>query len=108
MSWWSEKPQATLAPAIEPPINRVAQTLSRVTRLKSELARLDAAMREFKTANRITTDRYGRLLGVRCAEVNGRDVIEKQWRELLKQRDGLVTAWHKALFEWAAAKQEKK
>jgi hypothetical protein len=109
MSWWGDKKTATnLEICPEPVVDRVAEAQARVTELKSELSLLDAEMLAFKTKNRVTTDWFGRLLGVQCAAMNGRAAIEKQWRALLKRRDGLVSAWHKALFKWSEVKGQSK
>jgi hypothetical protein len=96
------------APIAEPVVDRVEHALQRVRELKSALDALDAEMLAFKSQNKITTDRFGRLLGLRCAELNGRAAIEREWRTLLRRRDGLVAGWHKALFDWSQAKEASK
>jgi hypothetical protein len=109
MSWWgSRKPADLLDREPVAVVDRVEETQRRVRQLKAELDSLDSEMLAFKTKNKIRTDRFGRLLGVECATLNGRASIETQWRVLLRRRDSLVSAWHKSLHEWAAAKQEVK
>jgi hypothetical protein len=104
MSWWNERKAVEIL-EIEPPIDRVTETQLRVSELKKQLDELNGMMLAFKTKNKITTDRYSRLLGVNCSDIGGREKIECEWRVLLRKRDGLVDAWHKALFAWAAAKE---
>jgi len=106
MSWWGEKPQQILdEPApIAPPLDRVEQTQQRVREIKSELDTLDAEMLKFKKEHRVRTNRFGVLLGIECASLTGRPEIERDWRALLRRRDGLMSAWHRALFEWSEAK----
>ena len=108
MSWWGSRRPAEIIEREPVVVDRVEVAQTRVRQLKAQLDELDAAMLKFKTENRVTTDRYGRLLGVRVSELNGRAKVEREWRGLLKQRDSLVSAWHQALFAWSEAKQEAK
>jgi len=105
--WPFTESQEISEPTIAPPIDRVQETQRRVRALKNELDLLDAEMLKFKTENRITTDRFSRLLGVNCNEITGRAAIEREWRVLLRRRDALVSAWHRALFEWSQAKERQ-
>jgi hypothetical protein len=104
MSWWGSRDSEPVAVA-EPPVDREAQAREHVVALKAQLDELNLEMRAFKNKNSILSDRFGRLLGIHCDSVNGREKLEREWRALLRKRDGLVDAWHKALFAWAAAKE---
>jgi hypothetical protein len=94
-------------PAFEPPIDRVEEAHARVRELKADLDALEGEMLAFKKQNCISADRFGRLLGMRCADIGGRPAIEHEWRSLLTRRDKLVSKWHAALFAWSEAKTEK-
>jgi len=105
--WPLAKSQAVAEPEppiAEPPVDRVGQTQQRVRELKAQLDALDTEMLQFKTKHRVRTNRFGLLLSIECATLNGRAPIEREWRGLLQKRDGLVTAWHAALFSWSEAK----
>ncbi len=108
MSWWGEKAEAVAESAAiaAPVVDREAEALSRVRELKAQLNELDAAMLKFKRENKITTDRFGRLLGCHCSTITGKARVETEWRALLTKRDRMVNAWHKALHEWSEAKME--
>ena len=97
-----------LEPAPIALVDREGLALAKVRELKSSLDALDSEMRAFKTENQVKTDRFGRLLGVQCAELTGRAAIEDQWRALLRKRDGLVGAWHAALRAWSEVKEAAK
>jgi len=107
MSWWGEKAAEKLETEPGPiavAVNHVEETQSRVRELKNSLDALDAEMLAFKNKNRITTDRFSRLLGVNCSEMGGRAAVEREWRCLLRRRDSLASQWHAALHEWASMK----
>jgi capsule polysaccharide export protein KpsE/RkpR len=98
--------QEKLEPAFEPQVDREAEAHTRVRALKADLDALETEMLGFKQKYSIKSDRFGRLLGMLCADINGRPAIETEWRVLLKRRDSLVAQWHAALFSWSEAKAE--
>jgi hypothetical protein len=101
---WTKTPQK-VAIAAQPAVDYEAIAHERVRELKTKLDELDREMLHFKTKNRIRTDKFGRLLGVECAEITGYGAVSTQWRILLKRRDGLVTQWHEALKTWCETKE---
>ena len=105
MKWFGDNRQLKVElPPLAPPVDRIDAALARVKELKTALELLDAEMLAFKTKNKITADRFGRLLGCHCATITGKAAIETEWRTLLKKRDGLASAWHAALFAWSELK----
>jgi hypothetical protein len=103
LSWWSEKIEIA-----EPPIDAFSEALARVRALKASLDSLDKEMLAFRTANKVRTDRFSRLLAIECPTLNGRAAIEFQWRSLLRRRDKLANEWHAALHRYAELKEAAK
>jgi hypothetical protein len=97
-----------IPPPTPPEVSREEMAHARVVALKRELDLLNGEMLRFKTANKIRTDKFSRLLGVESPSIGGREVLRREWQTLLNRRDALVSAWHQSLHEWAQAKELKK
>jgi hypothetical protein len=107
MAWFSNSESATL-PAPTPPVDRCAEAQARVREVKAELDQINRDMLAFKTTNEIVTDSFGRLLRMRCSTIGGREVVESEWRSLLKRRDAAMNRWDQALREWSSLRMEQK
>jgi len=104
--FFTKRPQKVGVPV--DPIDRLKETHARVVEVKALLDALDNEMRVFKSLHKIRTDRFSRLLGVESPGIGGFAAIDAQWRELLRRRDRLVSAWHEALRIWSEVKETAK
>src|SRR6267378_2495121 len=104
MAWFSNSETATL-PAPSPVVDRCEEAQARVREVKAELDSLNSDMLAFKNKHSLTTDRFGRILGMVCPLLE-RPTIEAAWRALLHRRDKLMDAWPVALTQLADARRK--
>jgi hypothetical protein len=103
--WPFEQNRQQILERPEPPVDRGAETLATVRKLKAELDAVDRDMLAFKTKYKIKTNRFGVLLSVESPTMNGYAPIRCEWDALLRRRDNAVARWHQALHEWSEAKE---
>ena len=83
-------------------VDRVEEARQVLRGLKSRLDALNRRMLLFKSRYKIRTNRFGVLLSVESQGIGGYDAIALEWRVLLKERDGLLPEWHRALYRLAS------
>jgi hypothetical protein len=93
-------PEDSALPAVA--VDRVEEARQVVRELKSRLDALDRRMLVFKSKYKIRTNKFGVLLSVESQGIGGYDAIALEWRVLLKERDGLLPEWHRALHRLAS------